>query len=249
MQKPISLSSDRMTTRFLAALLLAGSWFLFAGTLCAQTPNKTELSPDAFQQQIAQKDVQVLDVRTPGEYQKGHIANSLQADWNDRPQFIDRVAALDKTKPVYVYCLAGGRSAAAAEWMRANGYATVVGLKGGINAWKSADKPLEGVMAVKAVSLNEYQALVNRQGWILVDFGAVWCPPCKKMQPVIDQLIKEAGSALTLVNMDGGSQTELMKALKVEGLPTFILYKNGQEKWRKQGITTLEEFKQQLRKK
>jgi rhodanese-related sulfurtransferase len=226
------------------ALIILPALFSLSCTLRAQ--DKAVLSPDDFQKKVANKDVQLLDVRTAGEYQGGHISQALQADWNSRQQFVDRVQALDKHKAVYVYCLAGGRSAAAASWMRDNGYDSVIELKGGINAWKSANKPLEDVAPVSAIPLDTYKASINKTGWVLADFGAPWCPPCKKMQPVITQLQKDAGPSLTLVNIDGGAQTDLMKQLQVEGIPTFILYHNGKEVWRSQGITPLEEFKRQM---
>ena len=69
----------------------------------AQTNNA--LNADAFETAIKKADaVQVLDVRTPGEYASGHIANSLQADWNDQTEFERRITFIDKKKPVYVYC-------------------------------------------------------------------------------------------------------------------------------------------------
>jgi thioredoxin-like negative regulator of GroEL len=58
----------------------------------------------------------------------------------------------------------------------------------------------------------------------------------------INQFMKENSNKLTLVKMDGGIETELMKTLNVDALPTFILYKNGKEVKRKQGIVSKEEF-------
>jgi thioredoxin-like negative regulator of GroEL len=79
-----------------------------------------------------------------------------------------------------------------------------------------------------------------------VDFGAEWCPPCKKMEPVVEQLQKDLGKQLRLVKIDAGVHTDVMKALNIEDLPSFIIYKDGKEIWRKQGITELSEFKKQF---
>jgi thioredoxin len=79
---------------------------------------------------------------------------------------------------------------------------------------------------------------------VLVDFGATWCPPCKKMEPVIQQLKVKMNKKVQISYVDGGQQTALMDQQKVEALPTFILYKSGKEVWRKQGIVTEEEFTQ-----
>jgi len=206
----------------------------------------TSLLPADFKNEISRENVQVLDVRTAGEYQSGHIQHSLLADWNNREQFMDRIKYLDKIKPVYIYCLSGSRSAAAAKWMRENGFDKVLELKGGISAWKIASFPLEGAANIKQMTIQEYQSQISKTGTTLVDFGAEWCPPCKKMGPVMEQLQKDIGAQYKLVKVDAGVHTDVMRELNIEALPVFIVYKNGQEIWRKQGITELAEFKKHI---
>ena len=123
---------------FLGALLIS----IFCFSCTAQT--KTNLNAEEFEKAITQTNIQLLDVRTPGEYKTSHIANSLLADWNDKAEFNRRISFVDKKKPVYVYCLSGGRSASAAARMRSMGYEQVYELKGGINAWKAGNKPVVG---------------------------------------------------------------------------------------------------------
>src|SRR5437870_1437013 len=83
------------------------------------------LNPGSFEKGIAGKNTQLLDVRTAEEFKSGHIAHALQANWKNQEEFRNRVQYIDKTKPVYVYCAAGSRSQAAAQWLRSNGYTTV----------------------------------------------------------------------------------------------------------------------------
>jgi rhodanese-related sulfurtransferase len=211
----------------------------------AQTKTGT-VNAEEFEKGIAKENVQVLDVRTAGEYNSGHITNALLADWNNKEQFTERIKYVDKTIPVYVYCLSGGRSAAAADWMKKNGFTSVVNLEGGINAWKKSNKPLEGVSNEKQYTLEEYKTMIPADSVVLVDFGAKWCPPCVKMEPVLQQLITEKGTAFKFVRIDGGVHTDVMKAMNVEALPVFIIYKNGKEVWRKQGLTEKKEFLQHL---
>jgi thioredoxin len=206
----------------------------------AQTP--AEVNADAFEAGARAAGVQLLDVRTAGEFSTGHLAGALQANYNDDKQFKERIAALDKTRPVYIYCLSGGRSAAAAEWMRSNGYSNVVELKGGINAWKKAGKQVEGKPDRPQMNNEQYLAQLQSDKLVLVDFGAAWCPPCKKMEPVIEQFTADQAKAVKLVKVDGGVDTDLMKQYQVEALPVFILYKAGREVWRKQGICSLDEL-------
>jgi thioredoxin len=219
------------------------SAFLFMITACSLNGQQANaINPDAFLKAISAGKIQVLDVRTADEYKSGHINNALQANWLDKNEFNDRTSHLDKNKTVYIYCLSGGRSGAAAEVLRTKGY-NVINLEGGINAWKRESKPLVGVDPnAKQTSMASYEGQVRSTKIVLVDFGAEWCPPCKKMEPVLDAFMKQNSKKLTLVKMDGGLETTLMKSLKVEALPTFILYKNGKEVKRKQGLVTQEEF-------
>ena len=205
-----------------------------------------ELDPNSFEKGIAGENIQLLDVRTAGEYKSGYIKKSLQADWNDKKRFTDRVQYIDKNKPVYVYCLSGARSASAADWLRKQGYQEVYQLKGGMISWKANNKPVEGAITTKQMTAEEYQSYVNSSATVLVDFGAEWCPPCKKMEPVLETLQKEHGANYKLVKVDGGVDVEIMKANKVEALPVFIIYKNGKETWRGQGIISKEELKKNL---
>ncbi|MBV8255664.1 MAG: thioredoxin fold domain-containing protein [Chitinophaga sp.] len=214
----------------MASLLLAGF------SLYAQ-----QLKEDAatFAKEIKQPGVQVFDVRTAGEYNSGHIANALQADYNRQDEFLERVKYLDKKKPVYVYCLGGGRSAKAVAWMRENGFTNVVDLEGGINAWKQAGLPVEGVgIAKKQLTMDAYNSSI-KTGWVLTDVGAVWCPPCRQMEPVLKELLAKH-KQLKLVKVDGGNDTDVMKNINALKLPTFIMYKDGVEKGRVTGVVSKE---------
>jgi len=95
-------------------------FLLSVSSSCSNTAQTTgSVSPDEFEKAVQQKNVQILDTRTAGEFQSGHISGALQADWTDEKQFIDRTSHLDKNRPVYVYCLSGARSSDAAEYLRA----------------------------------------------------------------------------------------------------------------------------------
>ncbi len=215
----------------MASLLLAGF------NLFAQQQQKEDAA--TFAKEIQQPGVQVFDVRTAGEYNSGHLANALQADYNRQDEFLERVKYLNKEKPVYVYCLGGGRSAKAVDWMRKNGFTNVVELEGGINAWKQAGLPVEGVGVAKAqLSMEAYKNSIMK-GWVLTDVGAAWCPPCRQMEPVLASLLAKHKN-LKLVKVDGGNDTEVMKQISALKLPTFIMYKDGVEKGRITGVVSQE---------
>ncbi len=201
-----------------------------------------------FEKRMNTAPVQLLDVRTAGEYKTGHLKNALQADWLNKEQFADRTRYLDKTKPVLVYCASGMRSAAAAKYLLDNGFKEVQNLKGGLTAWKMENRSLEAPANQPQMTLKQYKDITASADVVLVDFGAEWCPPCKKMEPVLQQLNKELSGKFNLVKVDGGIDIDVMKSQKVETLPVFVIYKKGKEVWRKQGVIELEELKTELSK-
>lgn len=64
------------------------------------------------------------------------------------------------------------------------------------------------------------------------------------MAPVLDSLVAKHGDKFVLVKIDGGDQTNICKELNFDGFPTFIIYKQGKEVWRKQGLTDKTAFLQ-----
>jgi len=209
---------------------------------CAQQKSEnTTISAQNFQNAIQQSSAQILDVRTAVEYQGGHIKNALQANWNDQNEFESRTQHLDKNKTVYIYCQAGGRSAAAQNNLIAKGY-KVVNLEGGMSNWKMNGLPVEGNSNAVQMRIADFDKVVAENKLVLVDIGATWCPPCRKMLPVIDKVKSQFANKLYFLAVDGGIDMDVMKHLQFETLPTFIIYKNGKEVWRKTGIVEEHEF-------
>lgn len=120
---------------------------------CARIFSKTAVKPtgqlasfanmgvEEFQNLIADPAVQLLDVRSAEEYADGHIAGAALIDVNDTTFVENAVAALDKQRPVAVYCRSGRRSARAASLLAAQGY-MVTNMDGGVIAWQDAGKSL-----------------------------------------------------------------------------------------------------------
>ena len=206
-----------------------------------QAQNKQMLSADEFEKGMVKDSAQILDVRTVGEFNSGHLQNALWADWNNETEFDRRASFIDKRKPVYVYCLSGGRSGSAAIKMRKQGF-NVYELKGGINAWKATNKTIAGKTNDKQMSIDEYNAGIASHTTVLVDFGATWCPPCKTMDPIVQNLQKKYATKFTLLKIDGGKDEELLKKYNVTALPVFIVYKNGKEVWRRDGVVSENEL-------
>ncbi len=208
---------------------------------CAQQHKQLSSSVADFEKNLLDSSVQLLDVRTIAEYNRGHIQHALQANWNNLHEFATRTSHLQKEKALYVYCQAGSRSAAAATWLSQQGFSKVVNLNGGLIAWQKANKPVQSIDAITEYTMEDFnKLLVNKDELYLVDIGAPWCAPCVKMKPIIDNLQEEYKGKFTLINIDAGIHINIQTALKVEKLPTFIVYKNGVELTRITEITTKE---------
>ncbi|MBK7383206.1 MAG: rhodanese-like domain-containing protein [Flavobacteriales bacterium] len=121
-------------------LFLSAAFLVFAGCSAAQnTKQPTELDVKAFSQAMTAKDVQLVDVRTPQEYAAGHLVGSVNVNWT-ADDYETTFAKLDKTKPVLLYCQAGGRSEQALEYLLEHGY-KAQHLSGGYGAWKKEGMP------------------------------------------------------------------------------------------------------------
>ena len=215
---------------------------------CAQNNNTptqqnsaATIGATAYLAAIQKGTVQILDVRTAGEYKSGHIQNALQANWTDPKEFQDRTQHLDKKVPVYVYCQAGGRSAAAQAYLLEKGY-QVINLEGGMSNWKMNGLPVEGASTSPEMRITDFDNVIASNKLVLVDVGATWCPPCRKMLPTVEKVKNNPATKLYFLAVDGGNDMEVMKHINAPTLPTFIIYKNGKEVWRKQGLVEEAEF-------
>ena len=216
--------------------------------LLACNSNAQNVDAGTFEQKINAGGVQVLDVRTAGEYSGSHLKNVMLADWTDKAQFAERTKYLDKNKTLLVYCAAGGRSGQAAEWLKEQGFKEVVNLQGGITAWNAAGKPVVREGGAVELSTTAFNATISSNNLVLVDVGAAWCPPCRKMEPVLEALAKELQGKYTLLKVDGGNDATVMKEIGAAVLPTYMVYKNGKLSWKKEGIVSLQELKEALTK-
>ncbi|HEY9177015.1 MAG TPA: rhodanese-like domain-containing protein [Flavipsychrobacter sp.] len=200
---------------------------------CSSSPKGNELNPNAFKAAMNdKKDEILLDVRTAGEYNDGHIKGAKNIDWYS-PSFQDEVAKLDKTKPVFVYCKSGGRSGQATQVLKSMGFKEVYDLEGGITRWKSEGMPLhnEADSKLQGLNLEGYQKLLDSDKLVLVDFYTTWCTPCKKMDPFLKEIAAEKADILDLQKINTDKNPAIAQHLNISGIPTMLLYKNKKMIW------------------
>lgn len=189
----------------------------------------------------------IVDVRTPEEYSQGHIEKAHNIDWNSN-SFENKIDGFERDKPILVYCLSGGRSAAAAEKMRSFGFTKVLELENGMMAWRAAQLPETTANVAKPTGMNrdQFEAALNSPKLVLVDFYADWCAPCKKMAPYLEEIKTEMGEKVEVVRINADDSAELASQLSIEGLPTVLIFKNKTMVWKNVGYIEKEELVKHL---
>lgn len=89
---------------------------------------------DEFARLMEQEGIQLVDVRTPGEYSGGKIGEAVNIDFMSS-DFQEKMSALDKTKPTLIYCASGNRSGRASKVMQSMGFTEIYDLQGGYGRW------------------------------------------------------------------------------------------------------------------
>jgi len=220
--------------------------WLSIGCNNAQTQNpstKKVLTAKEFSDAISGKTtLQLVDVRTPEEFANGHIQNAQNFNVNGS-EFMTQLSTLDKSKPVYVYCLSGGRSSAAAQKIISAGFSEVYELEGGMMKWRAAGLPetTEQTNPKSGMTLQEFEALLQTDKKVLVDFYADWCKPCQKMEPYLNEIANEQADSVVVLRINADENPDLCKELGVDALPVLKIYQEGTETWTHTGFIEKEQ--------
>ncbi len=115
--------------------------FLMLSLAAFQQPKTKVISNVEMVQLLSNPEVQLVDIRTPKEWNRGYIKGAKKINFYDA-DFMSQMSDLDKSKPLIVYCAVGGRSATATRKLLAAGFQEVYDLGGGFNGWKTEQRPI-----------------------------------------------------------------------------------------------------------
>jgi thioredoxin 1 len=92
-----------------------------------------------------------------------------------------------------------------------------------------------------------FSKLIESEIPVLVDFSAEWCGPCKMLAPVLKEVKGRIGDDARIVKIDIDANEQIAHFYKVQSVPTLILFKNGEIKWRQSGLMTAQQLENVLR--
>lgn len=94
--------------------------------------------------------------------------------------------------------------------------------------------------------MESFESLINSDKPVLVDFFATWCGPCKMMSPILKEVKDRVGDEVKIIKIDVDKNQGLAARFQVQGVPTLMIFKYGQARWRQSGVVQARQLEQIL---
>lgn len=94
---------------------------------------------------------------------------------------------------------------------------------------------------------DSFRNIIQGERPVLVDFSAEWCGPCKMMSPILKELAGSMGEEVRIIKIDVDRNPQIAGAYQIQGVPTLMLFRNGETLWRQSGVLSAAALEQTIR--
>ena len=93
-----------------------------------------------------------------------------------------------------------------------------------------------------------FSEIINSEKPVLIDFYADWCQPCKTLSPFVQEVKQQSGSKAKVIKINVDKNQALSQKLNIQGIPTLMIFKQGELKWRQSGVVPANQIFAELEK-
>jgi thioredoxin len=221
-------------------------------SVLGQATMMNHLSLQEFEKMTAKtKQPQIIDLRPISEFNLQHLPNAIHVT---AAGYNETLKGLDTAKAIFIYATSNVSLSAGIEQLKIAGFSKIYGTFKDVTSIASEDMGTNVAtiastsntaralaldsMQVKSngFSLDDYNKMIRKEKFLLIDFYADWCMPCQKMVPIIEEITKELKGKLLVKRLNVDNCKEVVSAMPVFPIPMLYLYKNGNLLWKNQGL-------------